>query len=635
MKPVTPRTFYEFKFISNPKLSLNGRMTAFLVKQVNAENNSYDSNLYVHMGGDTKQLTNCNNILDFLWKNDDAILYNVMDGLQDRTNFYEICPENGHFQEAFSVPVKAARLTQIEPNKYLVLGKYENHFSEGKQGTVTTLTEVPYWGEFGASYNCGQRLRLYFYDADTGECLPITAPEFQTLKYDVHDGVVAIVGMSYSEQAVWRNGLWAWHIKERKLIELIPQNSMYISGATVFGETILFTGSDCGPLDYQREHNDFFVISTAGGQKRCIIEYEHNVFGGNGTTDVKMGAGQAWKRVGDRLYLLSTRMEQINLYSVDLTGDWREEICGPGFITGFDMVESRIVYSAIIGSRLNELYEGDQQLTHLNDGVLEELILSEPVYKAVRTSDGFEVQGWVLRPTDYISGKKYPAIFHIHGGPPAIFSDVFHCEQELWANRGYFVFFCNPRGSDGRGTDFRNLTGKHGDWDYVSLMDWLDGALEDYPEVDRNRLGVTGGSYGGYMTNWIITHTNRFAAAVSQRSISDWVTFEYTAIRGWWLSIHKFGTRAGLNPKPLWEASPLRYTECCKTPTLFIQSDNDHVTPLGQALAMFGALKAAGCQSKMCIFHGEDHELSRAGKPENRVRRMEEILAWFDHYLEP
>lgn len=195
------------------------------------------------------------------------------------------------------------------------------------------------------------------------------------------------------------------------------------------------------------------------------------------------------------------------------------------------------------------------------------------------------------------------------------------------------MLFCNPRGSDGRGFDFRNITAKYGDWDYKSLMDWLDGALYNYPEIDQKRIGVTGGSYGGYMTNWIITQTNRFTAAVSQRSISNWITFEYTAIRGWWLSIDKHGTTARENYQVLWDSSPLQYAKNCTTPTLFIHSDNDHVCWMSEGLTMFSALKSAGCDTKICIFHGEDHELSRAGRPINRVRRMKEILEWFEQYL--
>lgn len=636
MDMVTSRTFYDFKYVSDPKISPDGKAVAFLVKQVNADDNAYDSFLYIYKNGEAKPATNCNNITDFLWDDEGGLIFSdAGSAKKGKTVYYRIRPEDCAVEKFFVVPIASTKLTFVEHGLYLVKGTYENAVCDAasKIGTVTTLTEVPYWGEFGAGFNCGQRQRLFLYSCASGECTPVTEPEFQTIRYDVHDGIIAVVGMKYSDIATQQNGLYAYNIKEQRLRELVPQGQMYITSATVFGRTILFTGSQSTPWQYNREHNDFFTIPVAGGKVHCILEYDHNVFGGNGTTDAKMGGGQAQKRVKDRLYLLSTRIDDISMYSIDLSGDWREEIRQTGFITGFDIVADRLVYSGMFGNRLNELYENGKQITHLNDEVTENLTLSTPMYCPVKTSDGFEIHGWVMKPVDYIPGKKYPAIFHIHGGPPTIFSNVFHCEHQLWANHGYFVFFCNHRGSDGRGTAFRNLTGKHGQWDYVSLMDWLDGALEEYPDVDQSRVGVTGGSYGGYMTNWIITQTNRFAAAVSQRSISDWITFEYTAIRGWWLSVHKFGTRAGLDAKPLWDASPLQFTENCKTPTLFIQSDNDHVTPLGQALAMFSALKTAGCEAKMCIFHGEDHELSRAGKPENRIRRMNEILEWFDLHL--
>lgn len=642
MQKITSKTFYEFRYVSDVRLSPFGSRLAFMVKQVR-DRNGYDSMLYICEDGYTRELPCGKEVSGYVWDEDDSILFSALMEPEDRERkkrgeylsvVYRLTLGDGKISRAFELPVKAAKLTRIGKDIYLVCGKYRKpQRDDGKPGTVTMLTEVPYWGEFGEGFTNGQRSRLYLFDAAAGKLEPITGETFQVIQYSYSEGTVAITGMDYDSKATKLNGLYAYDVRSRMLTELVPQDKMYIYTCASFGENIMFMGNESTIYDYQREYRNFFVMPASGGEYRMILEHDYNVGGGNLATDATMGGGQTLKRCKNRLYYLSTRINDIGLYSIDLEGNWRAECSEAGCITSFDIADNRMVVCALREDRLCELYEKGVQLTHLNDRIGEEYCISTPIPETVAASDGFEVYGWVMKPVEYENGKRYPAILHIHGGPPIIFSSTFYAEQQVWANHGYFVFFCNPRGSDGRGTDFRYITGGHGDWDYHSIMDWFEGALKRYPEVDQSRLGLTGGSYGGFMTNWIITQTDRFAAAVSQRSISNWISFEYTAIRGWWLTTHKFGVRAGQNAKPLWDSSPLKYAESCRTPTLFIQSDNDHVCSLDQALCMYAALKIAGCETKMCIFHGEDHALSRIGRPENRIRSMNEILEWFDEHL--
>lgn len=165
-------------------------------------------------------------------------------------------------------------------------------------------------------------------------------------------------------------------------------------------------------------------------------------------------------------------------------------------------------------------------------------------------------------------------------------------------------------------------------------MDFTDAALHRYADIDASRVGVCGGSYGGFMVNWIIGHTNRFAAACAQRSFSNMINFEYlsdiglTNIR----SEHLGSCEQGVDA--LWNESPLKYAPNCNTPTLFIHSDEDWRCPLPDALEMFSCLKRAGCPARLCLFHGENHELSRSGRPDNRITRLQEILNWFKAYLQ-
>jgi len=206
--------------------------------------------------------------------------------------------------------------------------------------------------------------------------------------------------------------------------------------------------------------------------------------------------------------------------------------------------------------------------------------------------------------------------------------------MQLWAGEGYFVFFCNPRGGDGRGNEFADIRGdRYGVWDYNDLMEFTDEVLKKYPQIDKTRLGMTGGSYGGFMANWIIGHTDRFAAVASQRSISNFISKCLTTDIGYYHNLNAIQADPWSSPEKMWHHSPLKYANQCKTPTLFIQADQDYRCWMGDAIQMLTALRMNGVPTRMCLFHGENHELSRSGKPKHRIRRLKEITDWFNKYL--
>ena len=169
----------------------------------------------------------------------------------------------------------------------------------------------------------------------------------------------------------------------------------------------------------------------------------------------------------------------------------------------------------------------------------------------------------------------------------------------------------------------------------MNLMDFTDAVLKAYPNIDPRRVCETGGSYGGFMTNWIITHTDRFCCAASQRSISNWISMSLISDIGPYFGPDQCGA-SGLfgdtNTMTLWEHSPLRRADTVKTPTLFIHSDEDYRCPLPEGIQMMQALAVQNVETRLVIFHGENHELSRSGKPAHRIRRLTEITDWFDRH---
>jgi dipeptidyl aminopeptidase/acylaminoacyl peptidase len=210
-------------------------------------------------------------------------------------------------------------------------------------------------------------------------------------------------------------------------------------------------------------------------------------------------------------------------------------------------------------------------------------------------------------------------------------------EFQVLAAAGYAVLYSNPRGSAGRGDAFADLRGRYGTIDFEDLMAVLDEALRRFPFLDPGRLGVAGGSYGGFMTNWIIGHTDRFRAAAAQRSIANWISKTCTTDIGYYFNVDQIGTTpwAADGADTMWWHSPLRYADQVSTPTLLIHAEEDYRCWLDQGLQMFTALRYHGVESRLVLFRGENHELSRSGKPRHRLRRLREIVGWFDRFLKP
>ena len=339
----------------------------------------------------------------------------------------------------------------------------------------------------------------------------------------------------------------------------------------------------------------------------------------------------------DGVTYITTERNWSKINHTDYNGHVTSLTADEGSVDCMDKKGETLVYVAMRQNKLQELYclteQGEMQLSHINERIFEKKSVVTPKPLRITNDEGVEIDGWVLEPVDYDESKSYPAILDIHGGPKTVYGTCFMHEMQYWANEGYFVFFCNPRGGDGRGNEFADIRGRYGQEDYEDIMAFTDYVLWSYPQIDKSRIGVTGGSYGGFMTNWIIGHTHRFAAAASQRSISNWISMEGTSDIGPYFGLDQAGGNAWERQDQAWWHSPLKYADKCTTPTLFIHSDEDYRCWMVEALQMFSALKVHGIESRVCLFHGENHELSRSGKPEHRIRRLKEITDWFNHYL--
>jgi len=283
--------------------------------------------------------------------------------------------------------------------------------------------------------------------------------------------------------------------------------------------------------------------------------------------------------------------------------------------------------------KINDVGKGTQ-LTKFNEEWFSGLNLGEVEEVWFKGSDNNDLQGWILKPPGFDPQKKYPSILEIHGGPITQYGNFFMHEFFFLAAKGYVVYFTNPRGGTGYGESHTKSIhgGKWGTKDYEDLMCWVD-YVEKLPYIDSQKMGVTGGSYGGYMTLWIIGHTHRFKAGVAQRVVSNlismWGSSDYN-----WSFQEIFGNQPPYeNIEVLWENSPLKYMGNTKTPTLIIHSENDFRCPLEQGQQAFVALKRLGVDTKFVVFPEESHGLSRGGRTDRRIVRLNEIAGWFEKYL--
>ena len=362
------------------------------------------------------------------------------------------------------------------------------------------------------------------------------------------------------------------------------------------------------------------------------------------TSDAHFSTPIEWSRDGKRIFFTASDTGNTNLFSIPARGGKPTRIFkGKCHIKGYT-VNGKTQKAAVIYSDLNNpgdifslptVFDGEKkaiQHTNLNSFLKTNVKLGRTREVMFNSFDGTKVQGWLVYPPDFKTGRKYPSILNIHGGPRVQYANSFFHEMQYLAAKGYMVFYTNPRGGQGRGETWADaIAGGWGDLDYQDCMaatDWL----EKQKFINPKKMGVTGGSYGGYMTNWIIGHTNRFAAAVTQRSVVELKSFFGSSDIGWDLE-REFDGFPWKNPENYEKRSPLTYYKNVKTPVLIIHSENDLRCNIEQAEQMFVKLKVLKKKVEMVRFPDEPHGLSRHGRPDRRIARLDWITKWFNQYL--
>jgi len=411
------------------------------------------------------------------------------------------------------------------------------------------------------------------------------------------------------------------------------------------GRTIAYYGHD--NADMTATNVGLWVVSAEGGDPVNLTASYDRSLAHHIITDMRAHptlGGPVWSPDGRRLFVLIAEGATGQIGAVDRHGGGvtiltsaRREIFGLSIpragdlaiIAASDPVTPGDLWAVPLTGRGPE-----RRLTSVNRALLDEVVLSVPERFTYAGAGGWPVEGWVMPPADFLDGVMYPAVLQIHGGPHGAYGESFFHEFQVLAAEGFAVVYTNPRGSQGYGQRFTAAT--HHDWggaDFEDVMRGLDAAIARFPFIDRDRLGVAGGSYGGFMTNWIIGHSDRFKAAVTMRSIanhlSQWGTSDLAFMKGFW----EFPGDPWEAPTWYWERSPLAYADRITTPLLILHSEQDLRCPIGEAEQLFAALKKLRREVVFVRFPNETHDLSRNGQPGHRIERLRHLVAWFLEHL--
>ncbi|MBA3274799.1 MAG: S9 family peptidase, partial [Chloroflexia bacterium] len=447
-------------------------------------------------------------------------------------------------------------------------------------------------------------------------------------------------GRSEDRRRFWnRSAVHTAAVSDGKITTISPEDAQFSTPAwSPNGETLAFIGH----LGTGSATNDaVWTARPDGADLTNLTEASDISFGDSGMSDVHAGSygGPQWLDDGSMLVLASQRGET-QVYRVTTDRTVKPVTAGEHRIAGFAPLGDDL---AVVRGTIAQPFELESwvgggpagTISHANDVLLAEVELIDAIHLPVKSADGTEIQTWLIPPSgfDESSGAKHPLILQIHGGPHSMYGYAMFHEMQLMAAKGYAVLFSNPRGSAGYGQEFTGCT--RGIWGEADMPDIL-AAIEatcHLPWIDTDRLGITGGSYGGYLTNWTIGHDRRFKAAVTQRCVSNFYSFFGTSDIGTTFGVTEFDGLPWSDAEKLLRHSPISYVDKIETPLLILHSEQDLRCPIEQAELMFASLKYLDKDVAFVRIPDEGHDLSRSGTPSRRLARLHHLIGWFDQKL--
>ncbi len=644
-KAITSEDFYKIKEITDFKISPDGKNIIYVLKKVDKDKNSYFSNLWLlpTNGENAKQLTKSRaKDITPCWSPDSKYIAFVTN--RSGTNQVWLIAINGGEAWALTNLPNGAYSPSWSPNGTQIaflskVSKNENSL-ETNNIRFTTKQGKEYATDVKVINNLKYRFKTQYFDKKYLNIFIISVNG---------DMLTQLTTGDYNDS----NPEWSPDSKfivfssNRNGDQYFDDNSDIFTVSSNGGRLKQLTkgpGPEYDPL----WSPDGKYISFIGKSKSnsSALQSELFVININNKNITNLTSGfdrniykSQWSSKKNNIYFTANDKGNIHLFLTSINKKFYKKVIKKNRqLKSFQISsKNKIFFIATDNTNPGDLFttnssgKNEQQLTHINQNFLSSIKLQQPQEIFYNSFDNTEIHGWLMKPIHFTANKKYPLIIEIHGGPHWAYGNSWSHEFQILAAQGYTVFYCNPRQSTGYGQKF----------EFPGIAKW---AVEDYQDImyginyvtktgyiDITKMGITGGSYGGYMTNWILGHTKRFKAAVTQRSISNILSFYGTTdIQNFIESEFGFPWE---NFNTLYKHSPVTYTKNINTPLLIIHSELDYRTPVSQAEELFTLLKRNNVEVEFVRYPNEGHELSRSGQPVHRVDRYNRIIDWFNKHL--
>ncbi len=675
-RTITIEDLYKLTPTSHPRISPDGKRIAFVVTSIDEQKQDYRSSIWIvpTAGGEAQQFTSgAANAGSPSWSPDGRWLAFVSEREGEQASKDEkeakkpgkgkpqlwlIATNGGEAHQLTRMQHGASNPVWSPDSKHILFsaptGPADEESEDGKPLPKVRVIDRLWYRLDGVGFIYERRSHLFLIEVTGGEPQQLTDGDWDDGDQTWSPDGSHIAFTSSRAEDRWRlpsPDVYTLAISDGKAADLrcLTDGTLSCSSPawSPDGKTIAFLAA----LKLRSGgHTDIYTIpaNTERSAATCLSKEFEGSFSDWTNSDIgdeHLAPVPAWSADGRTLFTVASHRGATRIFAISLDGAGKQPpTLTPGDIHVRDMSVDQAAknIALLIGSptRVQEIYvrstaaSGElRRLTGFNEDFLGELALSTPEYMPYTGADGWPMDGWIMKPHDFDPSKKYPLIVEIHGGPATQYGYGFFHEMQLLTAAGYVVLYTNPRGSIGYGRDFSlAVRGAWGEKDSLDIMAGVDTLLQK-GYIDDQRMGVTGGSYGGFMTNWLIGHNDRFKAAVTDRSVTNLASDFGTCDFGWTFADDELETTPWEDLGRYMHMSPINYVKNMHTPLLILHSEQDLRCSIEQAEQLFAALKYMGREVLFVRFEGQSHGLSRGGHPHSRVERLRHILGWFEKYL--